>query len=73
MLSTDQIDIENSQRYNITFVDEDGSKKYPEILHNLPSGAIERVIYALLEKVKRIQKLAISLRYHYGCRQLKYV
>ena len=55
-LSTDQIDIENSQRYNITFVDEDGSKKYPVILHNSPSGAIERVIYALLEKAAKDSK-----------------
>ena len=52
-LSTDQIDIENSKRYNITFVDEDGSKKYPIILHNSPSGAIERVIFALLEKAAK--------------------
>ncbi|MEN2974073.1 MAG: threonine--tRNA ligase [Candidatus Caldarchaeales archaeon] len=49
-LSTDQIDIENSKQYGITFVDEDGVKKYPIILHCSPSGAIERVIYALLEK-----------------------
>ena len=55
-LSTDQIDIENSKRYNITFVDEDGSKKYPVILHNSPSGAIERVIYALLEKAAKSSK-----------------
>ena len=52
-LSTDQIDIENSKRYNITFVDEDGSRKYPVILHNSPSGAIERVIFALLEKAAK--------------------
>jgi len=49
-LSTDQIDIENGQRYNIEFVDSDGEKKYPIILHNSPSGAVERVIFALLEK-----------------------
>ena len=55
-LSTDQIDIENSKRYNITFVDEDGSRKYPVILHNSPSGAIERVIFALLEKAAKSSK-----------------
>lgn len=49
-LSTDQIDVENSQRYGITFLDDDGKEKYPIILHCSPSGAIERVIYALLEK-----------------------
>ena len=55
-LSTDQIDIENSKRYNITFIDEDGSRKYPVILHNSPSGAIERVIFALLEKAAKSSK-----------------
>ena len=49
-LSTDQIDIENGERYDITFTDKDGSQKHPLILHCSPSGAIERVIYALLEK-----------------------
>jgi threonyl-tRNA synthetase len=55
-LSTDQIDIENGKRYNITFVDEDGTRKFPVILHNSPSGAIERVIYALLEKAAKYTK-----------------
>jgi threonyl-tRNA synthetase len=55
-LSTDQIDVENGKRYQIEFVDEDGSKKNPIILHNSPSGAIERIIYALLEKAAKISK-----------------
>jgi len=55
-LSTDQIDVENGKRYQIEFVDEDGNKKNPIILHNSPSGAIERVIYALLEKAAKISK-----------------
>jgi len=49
-LSTDQIDIENGERYDIRFTDKDGTIKHPLILHCSPSGAIERVIYALLEK-----------------------
>ena len=49
-LSTDQIDVENGNRYGIDFVDENNVKKNPIILHNSPSGAIERIIYALLEK-----------------------
>jgi len=55
-LSTDQIDVENGKRYNIEFVEEDGSKKNPIILHNSPSGAVERVIYALLEKSAKMSK-----------------
>ena len=49
-LNTDQIDVENGKRYDITFTDEDGTKKNPLIMHMSPSGAIERVIFALLEK-----------------------
>lgn len=52
-LSTDQIDVENGERYKIEFVDSDGEKKYPIILHNSPSGAVERVIFALLEKTDK--------------------
>ncbi len=49
-LSTDQIDVENAKRYGITYIDEKGEKQYPLILHCSPSGAIERDVYALLEK-----------------------
>jgi len=55
-LSTDQIDVENASRYNIEFVDEGGNKKNPIILHNSPSGAVERVIYALLENAAKVLK-----------------
>ena len=55
-LSTDQIDVENAKRYEITYVDEKGEKQYPLILHNSPSGAIERCIYALLEKAYKEQQ-----------------
>ncbi len=48
-LTTVQIDVENAETYDINFVDSDGSKKRPLILHASISGSIERVIYALLE------------------------
>ncbi|NLI62385.1 MAG: threonine--tRNA ligase [Methanosarcinaceae archaeon] len=49
-LSTVQIDVENAERYDISYTDEKGSQKRPVILHCSPSGAVERCIYALLEK-----------------------
>jgi threonyl-tRNA synthetase len=52
-LSTDQIDIENAKRYEMTYVDEKGEKQYPLVLHCSPSGAIERGVYAMLEKAYR--------------------
>src|SRR5713226_1268681 len=54
-LSTDQIDVENGKRYNIEFIDENNKPQNPIILHNSPSGAIERVIYVLLEKAAKDQ------------------
>src|SRR5438445_710866 len=55
-LTTDQIDTENAERFGITFTDEDGVKRHPLILHLSPSGAVERVIYALLEKAAAAAK-----------------
>jgi len=48
-LSTVQIDIENTERFEIKYFDEDGKEKYPLMLHASISGAIERNLYALLE------------------------
>jgi threonyl-tRNA synthetase len=55
-LSTDQIDVENARRYDINYVDEKGEKHNPLILHCSPSGAVERDVYALLEKAYREQE-----------------
>lgn len=55
-LSTDQIDVENAKRYGIAYVDEKGERQTPLILHCSPSGAIERDVYALLEKAYREQQ-----------------
>jgi len=49
-LSTVQIDVENADTYDISFVDEDGQRKRPIILHASISGAIERNIFAILER-----------------------
>jgi threonyl-tRNA synthetase len=49
-LTTDQIDVENAARYGLLYTDIDNRRKEPVILHLSPSGSIERVIYALLEK-----------------------
>ncbi|MEM4295763.1 MAG: threonine--tRNA ligase, partial [Candidatus Anstonellales archaeon] len=55
-LSTVQIDVENAERFDISFNDENGKKKRPFILHASFSGAVERVIYAILEKQAMIMQ-----------------
>jgi threonyl-tRNA synthetase len=55
-LSTDQIDVENGERYDINYIDSEEKKHHPIILHCSPSGAIERIIYALLEKAYAVSE-----------------
>lgn len=51
-LSTVQLDLEDSERYGITYVDEKGEKKGCIILHS-SMGSIERWIYAVLEEAAK--------------------
>jgi threonyl-tRNA synthetase len=64
-LATNQIDVESSlefmididgekrQKYNISFTDFDGQIKHPIILHNSPTGGLERVLWGLIESAIR--------------------
>jgi threonyl-tRNA synthetase len=49
-LSTVQIDVENSERFEVKYIDDKGEKQTGPILHASIPGAIERVVYALLER-----------------------
>jgi len=64
-LSTVQIDVENAERFNITYADKNGKKQYPSILHTSISGSIDRCVYALLEreaiKIKQGKKPMLPL------------
>ena len=56
-LSTVQIDVENPKSFGITYVDENGERKYPYLLHASISGGIDRCVCALLEKeAKKIKE-----------------
>jgi len=64
-LATNQIDVESSlesmvdtdgierQKYNISFQDTDGVIKHPVILHNSPTGGLERILWGLIETAIR--------------------
>ena len=54
-LATVQLDMEDSERYGIRYVDEKGEKKGCIILHS-SMGSIERWMYALLEEAAKAQK-----------------
>ena len=51
-LCTVQLDIEDSERYGIMYVDENGNKKGCIIVHS-SMGSIERWIYAILEEAAK--------------------
>ena len=70
-LSTIQIDVESSadfveqygkkrEKYNIVFHKKNGETGHPIILHNSPSGGIERVVWALLETNARYEKQRVT-------------
>jgi threonyl-tRNA synthetase len=48
-LSTVQIDVENTERFDINYVDEKGQKRHPLMLHASISGSVDRNLYAILE------------------------
>jgi threonyl-tRNA synthetase len=48
-LSTVQIDVENTERFNISYVAEDGTKQHPLLMHTSVSGSLDRNVYAMLE------------------------
>jgi threonyl-tRNA synthetase len=52
-LSTVQLDVENAERFNIRYVDENGKHRHPLLLHTSVSGSIDRNLYALLEQEVR--------------------
>jgi threonyl-tRNA synthetase len=55
-IATFQIDIGNSKRFGITYVDEKGDKKYPVIIHTAIIGSIERYIYMVLDTAANMER-----------------
>jgi len=55
-LSTVQIDVENTERFGITYVDENSERQHMPMLHTSISGAIDRNLHALLEKQAMLMK-----------------
>ncbi len=49
-LSTVQIDVENTERFDIEYVTEEGTKDHPLLMHTSVSGSLDRCVYAILEQ-----------------------
>ncbi|MEM2095236.1 MAG: threonine--tRNA ligase [Candidatus Caldarchaeum sp.] len=48
-IGTVQIDVGNAERFGIAYVDSDGSKKHPIILHTAIIGTVERYLYSVVD------------------------
>ena len=61
-LSTVQIDVENTERFDINYAAEDGRKRHPLLMHTSVSGSLDRNVYAILEtqamRMRRGEKAA---------------
>ena len=73
-LSTCQIDFCLPMRFNLTYIDSDGSKKTPVVLHRAIFGSIDRTIAYYLEETRgvlplwlapsQINIIPVNLEYH---------
>jgi threonyl-tRNA synthetase len=59
-LSTDQVDVEDAERYGILYTDKDGTKKGCVICHS-SIGSLERWMYCILEQALKSEKPAFPL------------
>ncbi|MCP8311165.1 MAG: threonine--tRNA ligase [Candidatus Methylarchaceae archaeon HK01M] len=53
--STAQIDVGNAERFNISYVDEEGKERRPVIIHTAVIGSLERFMADLLEKASSLK------------------
>ena len=81
-LSTCQIDFCLPMKFNLSYIDSDGSKKTPVVLHRAVFGSIDRTIAYYLEETKgilplwlapvQINIIPVNMEYHYDyCNSLK--
>jgi threonyl-tRNA synthetase len=52
-IATFQIDIGNSKRFGIHYIDEKGEKVYPPIIHTALIGTVERYFFTLLDSASK--------------------
>ena len=59
-LSTIQLDYQLPERFELEYVDSDGSKKRPVVIHRAILGSLDRFIAFLLEETKGVLPLWLS-------------
>ena len=80
-LITIQIDFQLAERFGMTYVDADGEKKYPYVIHRTSIGCYERTLALLIERYAgalptwlapiQVKLLAMTDRTHDAVKELK--
>lgn len=55
-IATFQIDMGNAKRFEISYVDQNGLKQYPPIIHTALIGTVERYIFTILDSCAKIER-----------------
>jgi threonyl-tRNA synthetase len=58
-IATFQIDVGNSKRFNINYVDANGEKVHPIIIHTALIGTIERYLFTVFDSIVKEEKAGI--------------
>jgi threonyl-tRNA synthetase len=59
-IATFQIDIGNAKRFGISFVNENGDKEFPPIIHTAVIGSIERYLFTILDQCVRTERKGLK-------------
>jgi threonyl-tRNA synthetase len=60
-IGTVQIDLGNAERFGITYVDKNGKKRYPIILHTAILGSLERFMYTIFDSLVKKENPTLPL------------
>jgi len=60
-IGTVQMDFGNAERFGITYVDENGKKKHPIILHTALIGSLERFMYTIFDNLVKEENPVLPL------------
>jgi len=55
-IATVQIDVGNAKRFGISYVDENGQKEFPPIIHTAVIGSIERYLFTILDNCVKLER-----------------
>ncbi len=81
-LSTIQLDYQLPERFELTYIDENGEKKRPVVVHRAILGSLDRFIAYLIEETKgvfplwlaptQVKLIPVNLEYHMAyCEEIK--